>query len=106
MARDLLGKPGYSFSLSFKLLLDSFSDMHSMRLSFLLAGSRIQLFVIDGLGMIQKRRRNLPAYPTTQALALPTKEDKQLQLAHACMIYIDTTEQADRKVHPFNKVGI
>ncbi|MBR5803399.1 MAG: hypothetical protein IKY31_03535 [Bacteroidaceae bacterium] len=28
-----------------------------------------------------------PAYPTTQAFALPFKEDKQRQLAHAIVIY-------------------
>ena len=46
-----------------------------------------------------------PAYPTLQALALPFKEDKQRQSAHAIVIY-RYKEQTRPEILPIPSVGI
>ena len=51
--------------------------------------SPIQPFIYNKVWNYKKETwgNQSPAYPTTQAFALPFKEDKQRQLAHAIVIY-------------------
>ena len=84
--RHLAGKPDHCTTLFFQFLFDKLTDMHNS--SFYAEDSPVQrLYNNKGNEITKKSVGNQSlAYPTTQALALPLRKDKQRQSAHACMI--------------------
>ena len=96
--RHLFREPHHRTALVLQFLLDELTNMHTS--SRLCRRFPHPAFYIIRYNEITKKRRRESSsllIPSIQALALPFRKDKQRKSAHACMIYIDTTEQTDSK---------
>ena len=90
-ARKLACKPNYSLALLIHLLSDKVTYVHSFTsCADKFPDSAIYNKVLE---QYKKGVGTSFAYPTNQALALPSEKDKQRQSAHARMMYIDITIQ-------------
>ena len=79
MTGNLFCQPDNRFVLSLQFFPDSFSDMHGFRIMLLKRFPGCQPFFFLFYHLYKKGVGICPAYPKTQALALPLRKDKQRQ---------------------------